>query len=142
MCAFIWRSLDDTPKPSEIYFIAFADCSPLLESSHGQQFFLTNLYETATQVIHFVVLPGPSASTRTKMNFNFMRKICMCKKILLGKAGKLIILCCSSPDLQTVWNYTNMFSPVLCFVCVCVRERVHAIAANNFWVKFIRNLKT
>lgn len=37
----------------------------------------------------------------------------MCKKILLGKAGKWIILCCSSLDVQILWIYINMFSPVL-----------------------------
>lgn len=84
-----------------------------LESCHCQQLFLTNSYETATQVIYFVVSPGPSTSTRTKINFNFMRRICMCKKILPGKVGKWIILCCSSLDLQSLWIYTNMFSPVL-----------------------------
>lgn len=84
-----------------------------LESCHCHQLFLTSSYETATQVIYFVVSLGPSTSTRTKINFNFMRRICMCKKRLPGKAGKWIILCCSSLDLQTLWIYTNMFSPVL-----------------------------
>lgn len=37
----------------------------------------------------------------------------MCKKILLGKAGKWIILCCSCLDVQILWIYINMFSPVL-----------------------------
>lgn len=116
MCPFIWRRLGGTPNPSEVQFIAFADSSTLLESHHCQHFFLTNLYETATQVTHFVVSLGPGTSARTKkkkMNFNFMRRVCTCRKILLGKAGEWIILCCSSPDLQSLDLYKHVFSSFL-----------------------------
>lgn len=37
----------------------------------------------------------------------------MCIQICLGKAEKWIVMCCSSLDLQTLWIYINMFSPVL-----------------------------
>lgn len=84
-----------------------------LESCPCQQFFLTNSYETATQVVYPMVSLGPSTSTRNKMNLNFMRRMCIYTKISLGKAEKWIVMCCSCLDLQTLWIYVNMFSPVL-----------------------------
>lgn len=84
-----------------------------LESCHCHHLFLTSPCETTAQVIYLVVSLGTSTSTRTKINFNFMRRICMCKKILPGKAGRWIILCCSSLNLQTLWIHADMFFLVL-----------------------------
>lgn len=82
------------------------------ESCHCQ-LFLTNSYKTATQVVYFVVSLGPISSTRTKINFNFMKRVYMCKRKLSGKAGKWIILCCSSLDLQSLDLYKLIFSSSL-----------------------------